>query len=273
MATLRSDLIRDLKGRESGGVMQNMRRLFMVEGLGSTTIAVLKEALETPGLPVYGDVHPVYSNLVVIDRDVEVVESSPDKALVYCEYGPIGRDVFQTNEGEFRVTGGTGLIQKRIAYDRTGSQITVEHTFPADDVDYPNTTVTQGAEVDVLSPQTTIAMEGIIRTAFPHYISAQFSGYLNCCYWAGGNPFTWMCTDVRWELFQPPDTNSYNTLDWFMPQWKFTFEFLFEPETHLVYAIYRDERTNLPPPDLVAGAGYGEVSWYPNRDFNELYAV
>ncbi|MCC6797711.1 MAG: hypothetical protein IT366_21540 [Candidatus Hydrogenedentes bacterium] len=273
MATVIPNMIRDLRGRETGGVMQSMRRMFLVEGLSSTSSSILKEALEVPGIPVYGEVHASYPNLFVVDRDVEILENSPDKAYVYCEYAPVSRDVFNANEGEFRVTGGTGLIQKRIAYDRNGAQITVSHTFPAGDDDYANETVTQGAEVDVLSPQTTIVMEGIIRTAYPHYISGNSAGYLNAIYWAGGAPYTWMCTDVRWELFQPPDTNSINTLDWFLPRWKFTFEFLYEPETHIPYAIYRDERINLPPPNLVANSGYTAVDWYPVGDFNQLYAV
>jgi len=273
MATLRADLTRDIKGSEQGGVMQSMRRMFLIESLSSTNVSILKEALETPGLPAYGDVHSVYPNLVVINRDVEILENSTDKAFVYCEYGPMSRDVFQSQEGEFRVTGGTGLIQKRIAYDGYGNQLTVSHTFPAGDPDYPSETVEQGAEADVLSPQTTIVMEGIIRTAYPHYISAGSAGYLNGTYWAGGAPYTWMCTDVRWELFQPPDTNSINGLDWFLPRWRFTFEFLYEPETHIPYVIYRDERTNLPPPDLVGGTGYTAINWYPVGDFNQLYAV
>lgn len=273
MGTVRSDTIRDVSARDNGGRMQQIRRSFLVEDLSSGDLGVIGEALDHAGIPQYGSSHPRYPALVCVNREATLAEGCNNKVWIVCDFQTVDASFFNSEVGEFHISGGTGLIQKRIAYDGYGNQLTVAHTFPADDPDYPSQTIEQGAEVDVLSPQTTIILEGIIRTAYPHYISAGSTGYLNATYWAGGAPYTWMCTDVAWDLWQPPDPNAVNSSDWFTPRWKFRFEFLYEPETHIPYIIYRDERTDRPPPDLVAGVGYSSVAWYPVGDFNQLYAV
>lgn len=274
MATVRKDLITEARFAEVGGVAQSLTRKFLVEGLGTTNSGIMAEALGQHDIPAANSQHPIYTNLYCIRRSTEVDKDSPDKVWVFCDYEPVSRAVFNQEENQFRVTGGTGLVQKRTAYDAYGDQIVVEHTFPADDPDYPSETVTQGGEVDVLSPQSTLVFEGIIRTAYPHYISSEWNGFLNSAYWAGGDIGTWLCSDVRFSLFQPPQNSGVtNTLDLFLPLWNFTFEFLWDYEGHVQYAKYVDERKNRPAPDLVAGVGIVPVYWHPYRDFNELYPV
>lgn len=275
MATVRKDTINDTRYTELGGVPQSCTRAFLVEGL-TPGLGVAGEACNAPEIPIANTRHPVYSNLICTRKSFELDKNSTSQGTVYCDYEPVSTAVFSAGDNEFTVSGGTGLVQKRTAYDRLGNQITVEHTFPDDDPDYPGDTygaVVQGAEVDVLSPQGTLVFEGLIRTSYPHYISAQINGSLNSTYWAGGLAGTWMCTDVRFSLFTPPQTNFASTFDLFSPRWRFTFEFLWDPDGHVQYAKYVDERKGRPAPDLVAGDGIVPVIWHPYFNFHTLYSV
>lgn len=272
MATVISDIIEGVSYEELGGTPQSCTRVFKVRDLAKG-VGIGADACNTQGIPPANSVHPTYFNLICTRKSFEYEKDSNDHGIVYCVYEPISRAVFSAEEGQFRVTGGTGLVQKTTAYDRTGVQISVSHTFPSDDPDYPSETITQGAEVDVLAPQTTLIFEGLIRTSFPHYISSSWNGYLNSTYWAGGFAGTWMCTDVRFSLFDTPRPNFADSLDLWFPKWNFTFEFLWNYDGHVPYAMYIDERKNRPAPNLVANTGIKQVLWYPYRNFHELYSV
>jgi hypothetical protein len=272
MPTILKDMISDTRYTEQGGVPQSCTRAFFVKDL-TPGVGIAGQACNAPEIPVPNTRHPVYTNLICISKTFELDKNSTSQGTVFCDYGPTSTAVFSAEENEFTVSGGTGLVQKRTAYDRLGNQISVEHEFPADDPDYPEETIVQGAEVDVLSPQGTLVFEGLIRTAFPHYISAQINGSLNSTYWAGGLAGTWMCTDVRFTLFSPPQNTYASTADFFSPRWRFTFEFLWDPDGHLQYAKYVDERKGRPAPDLVYGVGIVPVLWHPYFNFHTLYSV
>jgi hypothetical protein len=271
MATVRGNLLQELTGEEVSGVMDSMTRLFLVEGLGSTSSSAIAEALQSSGIPPYGEIHASYPNLYVARRSARIDENSPDKAYVTCVYESVARDRFSNIAGQFRVSGGTALTQRRTSYDALGNQLFVEHTFPVDDPDYPGMTIQQGAEADVLMPQTTIVLEGLLYSAVPHYISRSMVGHINLAYWAGGGPGTWLCTGGNFGLNQAP--NLFAESDQQLPQWAFTVELLFDPEGHVPFVQYLDQRVNRPAPNLVYGQGIKPVQWYPYFDFNALVTV
>lgn len=266
-------LIQDLSMEEVGGAIVGLRRRVLVKGLSTKSYAVLSEALAHPDVPAANSSPPEFPNLVLTKRLPKLSPDSQSVVEVELEYESRKFARFNREEFQFRVSGGTALRSIETQFDAYGDQIVLQHTFPADDPDYPSETKDQGGTISVLRPQTTIVFQGVLRTAYPHYISSWWSGYLNSYYWAGGAPYTWMCTDVRWDLLDTSGDGVYSTLDFFMPVWNFTFEFLYDSNTHIPVAVFNDPRDNRPPINLVANTGYKAIDAYPLRDFNELFPV
>lgn len=267
MGTVYLDLIDDLTCEEEGGAIVSLKRKVIVDGLTTRGIGVLLEALETPGVPAYGSEPQGYPNLRCVKRTPKVMREDPKKVEIALEYVRVQNDFWSVNPFEFRVTGGTSLQQTETEFDASGAQITVSHTFPADDDDWPNETRTQGGIASVLSPRTTYRFEGVIETAYPDIVSRIWTGALNLTPWANSLAGTWLCTDVQFELLTV--MGSVSTLG-LLPRYRFTFEFLFKADGHQPAVRFNDPRDNQPPPNLVAGVGYGTINWHPYLDFNQL---
>lgn len=273
MSTAYGHLISEFNAKEEGGAIVSMRRKYIVQDLTSTTSAAIQEALNCPDIPQAGTQATNYPGLMVVRREAEIDPNDNKRCYVIVDYERIQRAVFSREDFQFRVTGGTELAGRRTAFDSYGNQLYVQHTFPSDDEDWPNELKTQGAEVDVLVPQSTLKFDGILRTSYPHYISAAWVWHLNLYPWAGALPSAWLCTAANYELHQPANPNVVNTLDFSMPQWRFSFEFLFDQEGQQPAYRFMDRRWDTPPPNLVAGVGIKTAEIYPYRDFNELFPV
>ncbi len=267
--TVYINTLEDMGLEERGGSVVSLRRRCIVDGCTIQNTGALREALESPNVPQPNSGLGYYPNLILTQRNARVHEGDPTKVIIDLLYERVGRAVFNREEFQFRVTGGTGLQQIQTQFEGYGTQITLTHTFPSDDTYHPSETIVQGGEVSVLSSTTTLRFEGVIRTAYPHYISSNWARYLNAEAWAGGAVGTWLCTDVQFELLDRSDP-----LDsFFGPIWNFTFEFLYKSDGHQPVAIYNDEARNRPPEDLVANVGYKVIEWYPSRYFSELFPV
>ncbi len=255
--TVRMDTLRDLSCTEDNGRVTELVREVLVSGITEVDHRALYEVLDDVGIPTvnsYPDDHP---EMRLVKRSVAMVPNDPKQAFVRLEYVVYGMD-----ELNFVFRGGTSLNQTDTAVTPYGSQITVSHTFPADDPDYPSETITQGGVASVLLPSTTISAMGVLKQDWPIAVSRRWVGSVNAMFWKSGNPGTWLCTSCT---FEPHNLRESPT------QWRYTFEFQFNILGWQPIVSYIDERTGKPPPNLVYNVGYGRVTWYPQLYFNSLF--
>lgn len=138
-------------------------------------------------------------------------------------------------------------------------QITVQHTFPADDATHPNETIVQGGEIKFQQVQSNFRFSGIIDTATPWFIEGSLLGHINSVRWKGKDPYTWLCTEVHYEALVP------------FVRYKFNFEFQHNPDTWLPIAVFIDERTKNPPPGLVEDVGWKKIHKQPEANFDSIF--
>lgn len=273
MATATLDGMLDLAATEEFGVVTQLTRSAQVTGLNQTNSSALAAALSASGMPAVGSTAPGNENLVLVRRIPRIRESSPDVADVTLEYVARRYAAFNywsglgiNNGSLFTWSGGTNLNQTTTQLDRNGNQVTVSHTFAESDPDpaYAGETKTQGADVPVRIPNSTVVGRGMLRASYPDVISKGFAGYLNSNVWAGERPYTWQCVSVDWD---PVDTTLIPRL------FEFTFTFEHDPFTHLPQVFYRDERTGRAPDGIASGTGYKYVDFYPAMDFNRFFPL
>ena len=258
---IKIDTTETMEVRETEGIVDYLRRGFLVSVEGSYTDSqVMWECLVHPGLPNAADYAPGNTNLRCLGRQVRLLRNSTHQAEVICEYTPIGK-----SQGLFIFSGGTSLAQASTQVDRFGNQISVSHTWPEDDEDFPLKTHIQGLDMNVLQPQTTLQASGQLQVAYPDWVSRLWTGSMNSSVWAGAAPCEWMCTRVD---FSPLDVGWGR-----LRQWQFTFEFQHCITGWIPQTWFIDQRTGKPPVGIIPGIGIKSVDWYGLLDFNYLFPI
>ena len=266
MAKVHLDKIETLSMNERWGVIVAMERQATVTGLTGTTWETLYDVLDEAGVPTKGSYldNDRGSHLIVTDRNVRMVDQ--DKALVDIVYGKFndrGQRLFwDPTEVSVRNMSGkmtASVVQKETNLyrpDGTGEQteITVEHTYPSDDPDYANRTITQSGVITVMMPGRTMTVQGLKNLLSPWVLAENLIGSVNKKTWLGQPPHTWMCTEVMWEF---RDEGNY-----FME-----FQFQHDPDTWNPTVVFIDDRTGRPPEGLVEGTGYKNIRYHREVDF------
>lgn len=259
MATI-SDLIEDLEGSEVEGFFDSATRKFLATGAAATDAQILTEAFGAAGVPSAGAFFPGNTNLVCVGRRVRLVRNSNRNVEIICQYQRLG-----TTRSGFIFSGSTSLSQEVTQLDRNGNQVFVSHTWPAYDEDFPNQTHIQGSDTAVLAPQATLTATGQLQVAFPDMVGNLWVGSMNSTFWAGADPYSWLCTRVDFSPLQV----GFGQFRW----WEFTFEFQRRQGGWIPRVFFIDPRTGKPPPNLVPGVGYKPVDWYGSLNFNIIFPV
>ena len=251
---------------ENGTLMQTVRE-FLVSVDAGTGANAAADALDTPGVPQYGDrldnrfLYPGYS-LIVHRRSVEMVDEGTAKVTITYENSfsvdamedQFDAPFMDSMAGEVRCS----IQQKGSNLDGDGNQVTVSHTFPADDRNHPGETIVQGGEFTFYSAQRSFSIHGIKETNTPWNIANTIIGSVNIYPFSGEAARMWLCTAVNWK----PESNYGGVTRYFM-----RFEFEFNPDSWDPTVVFIDEATNKPPPDLVPGVGIVTVEKLPAVDF------
>jgi len=282
MAVLVSvDQVKNLALTERHGTIVALTRGAVVKGVAELNddYQALLAALNAAGIPQYGSFldGPEFGGLVLHNRNVKIKEDDPDWADVTLEYGPLaqGQEIPATSAtGTLYGRVKCGIAQKKTNFYKirnSGSpdevvQIFVEHTFPADDPDYPNQYFEQGGEIDVYLPQATFTFEGFLNTANPWGVTALLIGNINNGIWCNQEAEMWMCTEVGWSV-----CNTRQQDDGTPPRYHFDFEFQLNPEGWQPTAVFVDQRTGKPPPNLEEDVGYKTIPYYRTRNFSEAF--
>jgi len=269
------DTIETLAMKEKYGVVVAMTRRAVVTGLTGTSWDKMYAALDAAGLPGKGtflEYNNIRSNhLILTDRDVQMVDK--DKAEVILEYGlfndrgqPLQYDGTVSLPGVDITTGQTiaGKMTTSVSQRTTNlfreagvgeeTLISVSHTYPEDDTDFGGRTIQQTGEVEVAIPQRTFTVDGVKQILAPWAMAEALVGAVNDRVWLGQAAHTWMCTEVSWEA------RAYK--NYFM-----SFTFQHNPDTWNPTAVFIDERTEKPPPGLVAGTGYKYIRYHREVNF------
>jgi len=252
MATVVLDTLTTLATEEERGALVSMTREALVHGLSNTDFSMLTEALDAAGVPATGSSPSGEDNLVLQRRIAKMLDK--DKCMVTLEYGKVGE-----GNRNFVFSVAASLSQITTENDRSGSAISLAHTFPADDPDFPGERLVQGATVSVLQPQATITAVGLKAVAYPLYEAGKYLHHINLGRWCQGRTGWWLCTDAQFRLHDG-DTNP-NT-------WEFTYTWQLNKLGWQPQVVFIDQRTGQPPDRIVRGIGSKTVNWYPYVDFN-----
>jgi hypothetical protein len=249
---------------EQGGAPYEFRVKYLVTGLTGHNAQRLFDALNAPGLPRALEVCPYSNNLLVVTRTPRTVPNSPDQCFVDIVYQRRRKVVFQQTGENFVVSGGATVQEIETPFDLNGQQLSVSHTYAADDYNFPGETLTQGGNVRVLRPQATYSFQGVLSANFPEYYQDSYQGKINSTVWAGRPASQWLCTAVSFRSLD---------LSLFVPTWEFQFDFQHNAFGWESPIIFIDSKVGEPPPDLVPGIGYKTPILYPRVDFNTLFAI
>jgi hypothetical protein len=260
------DRIDDLSLQEEGGVIQSLTRRALVVGLSSKGWSTLTEALAEAGVPAansYLD-EASYPHLQLIRRDARVVDVDKAEALLTYEKasGPtqdLGSLEYSGTPTLSRPVAGvmsTSIVQKTTNKDANGNLITVSHTWPDDDPNYPGETHTQTGEINVYLAQKTLTVSGFRTTVEPWVFNKRLVGFVNNGNFYGESSRSWMCTEVGF------DKVSETVYD-------MSFQFQHNSDGWDPTAVFIDQRTGQPPADLVDGVGIKTVRYQGVVDFEK----
>lgn len=250
---------------EKYGTIVRLVRRVRITGLSDTDYKALYSALTTTGVPAIGSklTGTGFESLVCTERSVRIVEEEPSVADINCTYElgyNEGQDMRAPPFSIVLSSQSVSLNQVTSNTDKDGNTVTVSHTFPAADADFPSVTKQQAAEFQYFQAQPTLRVQGIRRGVGPWLVAQQITGALNDTTWGGTPAGTWMCTTCSWEPYNLSTQQSY----------KFTFEFQYNPDGWDPTVVYIDERTGKPPKDLLEGTGYKTVQKHRRVNFNSL---
>lgn len=272
MPIVKIDRIDTLRATERNGVIRNLTRRARVINLTSTDYTVLWTSLAQAGIPASGSrlTGTGFEELILVERSPAIV----DEATVDVDLGY--EHVLDGNQDLIDPSGQRGIIygKTRCSIQQTTTnfyrangvgpqqQVIVAHRFPEDDPDYPDETVEQGGEITVFLAQRNLQFEGFIDTRAPWALANALIASINSGSWCNQGPHEWMCTEVQWQR-------------WKEGRYKFSFEFQHNSDTWNPTAVFVDQRTGKPPPNLVANVGYQTIPYHKlvnyNRAFNSYF--
>lgn len=230
---------------------------------------------ENTGQPKVG-----YESLVLVERSPKLIEDNAtvDITLKYDHImdgpyqslaEPIQRGGVLFTKGRCSITEKTtNFYRKNGDPDEERVQILVGHTFPIWDTgavvqcldpELPNTAV-QSGEISIPFPQGNIQLEGTTgNNVNPLIIARRFIAKINVAPWIGFPAFTWLCSEVGWEV-----------LDTFNLIYRMRFEFQYNSDTWNPTVVFHDQRTGRAPAGVEAAdfadplSGNGVISYVRN---------
>lgn len=265
------DQITTLSAKEMHGVLVELRREALVTGVDDGDYEAIFTALDQLGIEARSSLTG-HDYLLLAERNPAVDPRDNTVfhvELVYEHFNSPFQDLDDPAHGMGpMIRSRSSLQQFTTSVDGDHDPITVQYTYPADDPDYPSEIKIQGKEVSVTEPIDAIIVEGLGRTNRPEDIKAKMINHLNATEFLGHPWRSVLCTAVDYEQFGLSGGGQPGLVH-------FRFEFQYcgrKPITDQVIGwdpIVRfiDDRTGMPPSDLVGGTGLKMVFWYEECEF------
>jgi hypothetical protein len=213
------------------GIDTSLVEGYLVGDLNSTQNAAL-QAINAPGIPRRGDLHPDDGQLSLQGMDVRPVKNSRTRVWVLATYRPLDFDPINRPLIEFRAT--TKQVQR--VYDNNGNPIKINYTDPNNNV-YPEWT---GQIVDTVAT-------GILHAEWVEYDDPStrllpFTNGLNNSSYKGGAKYTWWIASI--DITKVAYQSGY----------KIIAELYYDPETWIQTIPYRDKFGIIPKDIDLAGS-------------------
>jgi len=255
MAVTYTDLIEGDSGRYTADGWQ-FTRIAIVTEITGTGHARIYNAAQQLGVFI-GASHPTVPTAYLMSVTPTSETSDTVKfRLDYAEY-PFA---------DMQVSIGSTVSQIETNKDINGDPFELEYAFPADYHidDYAGETITTGAVVSLLSPETTMVVRKHITGA--DYldvlvVSTSYVGKTNAAGWmVMGSPAenTWLCTGITGETSDAGLT------------YMVTYSFHYRSDGWDSEIVFMDPNTGKPPSDVVEGVGIKTYQMYAQANFNNL---
>ncbi|MGH9892754.1 MAG: hypothetical protein ACREA0_12345, partial [bacterium] len=233
--------------------------------LSGNASALLYNAMQSGGVPAFGEPHPTIPLLRCVSRSAQL-QAGNDIAqitLVYKIPKPQQTNPNESGQGGAPAAGvvrvGSTVQSTTTQKDRFRTPISVTHTFPVshEDAEFAGRKITQGVDVDVSVPQLVVS-ETRRESSTPIFKARSFVGTVNSGSIWSGAPRTYLCTRIDGQ------TND-NGLTY-----EVAYEFQYNPQTWDATVVFRDPVTQRPVDKPVDGQGIKTVTIYEERDFGQL---
>jgi hypothetical protein len=259
-------------------------RDFSVLSVAMTTIEADPHGMKPFSIPLDINGNPLlgYNDLRLVERSPSLAENDPSTVDIILKYehvldgpnqdfssdiGIIDEDGTPLTDKVLYAKGKASIVEKTTNFfispelDPTDpnnrEQISVSYTFPISDMGIAGMplmpgiprTVEQGGEVNIPFPQENFTLVGFLRTATPRRTANLFIAKVNADTWLEKPPFTWICSEVQWEMMLTDTKIGYPWLG--TPLYKFQFEFQYNIDTWKPTVVFLDQRTGRPPAGVV----------------------
>jgi hypothetical protein len=255
MATVIADTLRTLEIEERHGAVVRMVRECLVTGLTNTNAdyRTVGAALDAEGMPGPSSFPTGYTNLVLQSRTAKLEPDNQTVARVELVYVERSQDQYH-----WVWSGSTSLTGTTTQVNMLNQPLSVSHTWPAGDEDWPSETHTQGAEASVMDACAEMSCTGVISVDIPYRIAYEYTGSQNMTAWMGLRAGQWLCSGCSWKVHDASTSPR---------QWQYTFTFQ-AAKSWWPQIVFIDPRTGRPPANLIVGTGIKWVDWYLDVDFN-----
>lgn len=254
MPTIKYDVTTTLSTVERFGALQKLVKQMTVVDIDDASHNNLMTALDTAGVPKYGDRLAEYPetgfelslterSAKAISHDTVAVELIYENVLA-LEGIPVDLDNPLFGVVSSQVT--CSIQQKSSNLDSRGDQVVLEHTYADDDINFAGQTIKQGGEFQYFEAQRSFSINGIKTTEFPWLVANSIVGRVNYYSFNSEASRTWLCTACNWR----PQGMLDGKLRYY-----FDFEFQFDPDTWDPTVVFIDSVTGKPPIDLENNKG------------------
>ena len=225
-------------------------QIFIVDGVTGSAEAKLYNALQTSGIPQYGDAHPVIPSIQVIDRQASPIKSGT-QIRIEITYGvPSGDDTAEDENGDGKAIITSSLVSEQTHFDINGELIKAEYSNGI-------STTTNYATVEVQRPQMRITLSRK-ESEMPKERIKTYLGRINSVEWSGFPPKSWLCSAISVR----ENAGSYDV------EYSFEYrEYLWLAEIVLPINV-ADALAN--PIDKDSRNGYARFNVYETANFNKL---
>ena len=257
------DTIADASVRHDARGVQVIRTA-LLNNISATPDQVYRAALTAPGMPRYGDVHPAFPELRVVDIALTPIDSRQWRAAItYAEPRPEDRAQFVPVGTVVDVSWYSANVTIDRLYDANGNRMF--HWYAG----YPESPVINGGNVflgrssqrqvgvkaeraDVQIPS--VGARVMMAEATDPRNRIAFIGRVNAGWWSGNAPGTWLFVGVSGNLEQSRWINQY--------------DLLYRADTWRLESVI--EFNSAPPSDATVGNGIAFFDVYQSANFNQL---
>ncbi len=286
MPTAYIDRIDNLTFTERNGVIRSLTRKARVLFSRTETIppdfSVLSAATAVCPIPysqpmdMTGTAIAGYKHLALVERTPSVVENDTSVVDVILKYDHIldgpNQGLIKPFRGKIFGKGRSSIADKTTNFfvpnggdsfvdgDDKRIQLLAAHCFIPKDPGAASQcqdptllqTALQGGEISVPFPQANFGFQGYIYTSAPWNTVWKYIARINLLLWCGKPPFTWICSEVQFEVLDPSPVTVPAGITANTPLYKFSFEFQYNVDTRNPTVVFHDQRTGRPPAYVAA---------------------